>query len=44
MHKYWVRIIVGIGEFRLSVRYIYVVGDSNRVQSNIKQSTNKWWK
>jgi len=43
MHKYWVRIIVGIGEFRLSVRYIYVVGHSNRVQPAFKSGINKRW-
>jgi len=43
MHKYWVRIIVGIGEFRLSVRDIYVVGDSNRMQPAFKSGINKRW-
>jgi len=44
MHKHRVRIIVVIAKHRISVRDIYVVGDSNRMQPAFKSGINKRWK
>ena len=43
MHKHRVRIIVVIAKHRVSVRDIYVVGHSNRVQPTFKSGINKRW-
>jgi hypothetical protein len=44
MYKYRSRAVVDITEQRISVRVIYVVGDSDRMQHNIKPCSDKWRK